>query len=296
MKILIIGVNGFIGHHIKDYLTGTHDVYSADITGEASATHVLLDKNESDFTGLFHGHEFDVCVNCSGAANVSLSIETPLYDYTLNVLKVIQLLEAIRLKSPLTKFINLSSAAVYGNPESLPINEQANVNPVSPYGYHKQQAEIICQEFYQQYNIPTVSLRIFSAYGPLLSKQIFWDVYQRSKESTELSLFGTGQETRDFIYVKDIVEAIECVINRAEFIGEKINVANGAGITINEAVRTFLDLLDWKGVLKFTGEERVGDPIHWQSDISKIQSLGYRQQYSLSSGLSEVVNWLKERR
>ena len=94
----------------------------------------------------------------------------------LNVSNVFKQLDAIRKFQPGCKYINLSSAAVYGNPESLPISEDHHLDPISPYGNHKKMAEEVCADFYTNYRIPTCSLRIFSAYGAGLQKQLFWDL------------------------------------------------------------------------------------------------------------------------
>jgi dTDP-glucose 4,6-dehydratase/UDP-glucose 4-epimerase len=204
------------------------------------------------------------------------------------------MLDSIRVHNPTCKFINLGSAAVYGNPDELPVKESQTVHPVSPYGHHKLMAESICQEFYQFFDIATCSVRIFSAFGPGLKKQLFWDLYKKSLQSEEVVLYGTGNETRDFIYVEDLVRALEGIYLNGSFQGDAINIGRGIQISIKEAVATFYTCLNYKGKVSFKGENRVGDPLNWVADISKIKSMNVHPKEDLTSGLRKYVAWLEE--
>ena len=192
MKILIIGSRGFIGHYLFSYFSEKgNEVWGTDVVDDYinKERYFLIDASNSDYSSVFQSAEFDLCVNCSGAANVPESLKNPLRDYYLNTVNVFKMLEAIRKFQPACKFINLSSAAVYGNPKQMPVKEDARPDPLSPYGFHKLQAEQICKEFYDFYDIRTCSLRIFSVYGPGLKKQLFWDLYNKAKKGVPFSLF-----------------------------------------------------------------------------------------------------------
>jgi UDP-glucose 4-epimerase len=294
-NILVIGSKGFIGSHITDHFqqVNRYNVYECDVMVNYIANNYFqLDPVNADFQEIFEQVKPDICINCSGAANVPDSLIHPYRDFILNTGNVYKMLEAIRKHAPNCRFINLSSAAVYGNPVSLPIKETDISKPVSPYGSHKLQAEMICDEFYQFFNINTCSVRIFSAYGEGLTKQLFWDLAQKSKQDKTISLFGTGNESRDFIYVKDIARIIELIIYKASFTAECYNVGNGIEISIKEVAELFLQLLKWNGNLLFKGSARKGDPSNWQADISKIKSLGYTSLYTVETGLKNYVEWL----
>jgi dTDP-glucose 4,6-dehydratase/UDP-glucose 4-epimerase len=297
MQILIIGCNGFIGSNLlKNFKrAGNTTVFGCDIQeGNRDPAYFCIAREDKGFDSIFQKTGFDFCINCSGAANVHDSLKNPLYDYQLNTVNVFKMLDAIRQHQPSCRFLNLSSAAVYGNPAKLPIREADAVLPVSPYGLHKFQAEQICREFFNYWEIGTCSVRIFSAYGPGLKKQLFWDLYQKSLGKNEVSLFGSGAETRDFIFIEDIVQAIKLVMEGSAFEGETINVANGQECGIKEAVQIFYDALGWNGVIQFKGEVRKGDPLNWRADISKLKELGYRQSFPLQAGLTAYAKWLKE--
>ena len=149
MKILIIGSKGFIGSHAYRYFKEKHsETYSADVAVDYSdKNYFTIDSSNSDFNEIFEKISFDFCINCSGAASVPDSLVHTTRDFTLNTFNVFKILEAIKKHAPNCKFINLSSAAVYGNPKKLPITETDEISPISPYGFHKKMAEEILTEY-----------------------------------------------------------------------------------------------------------------------------------------------------
>lgn len=293
MKILIVGSCGFIGNHCVDYFSKEHDVWGCDVVENNSSNYIFIDPVESDFLEIFKNNKFDVCINCSGAANVPLSLENPYNDFKLNSLNVIKLLEGIRLYCPDCKFLTLSSAAVYGNPAQLPIRETDKLQPVSPYGYHKVMSEQVCEEYHRFWGLKTCFIRIFSAYGPGLKKQLFWDMYNKVLSQKDLVLWGTGRESRDFIYVKDIIRIIDLIIEKGEFDGSVYNAANGEQHYISEVAHLFIEHLGVDISVSFNNEVRKGDPLNWEADITKIKELGYKPQYTLEQGIIDYISWVK---
>jgi len=296
MKILVIGSKGFIGTHLTEYFKQKgHQVYGADVVVDyISDNYFFIDSVKTGFKDIFEENSFELCVNCSGAASVPDSLNNPLRDFRLNSANVFEILEAIRKHNADCKMINLSSAAVYGNPESLPVKESQACLPVSPYGMHKLYSEKICSEFNRFFNLKTISLRIFSAFGEGLHKQLFWDVYQKSIKGNTIELFGTGDESRDFIYVKDLVVLIENVACNASFDGSAINAASGQETRIKDAVLTFMSLWNPKIEVRFSGVERKGDPSRWVADVTLSEKLGFSNQYSLEEGLANYISWLRK--
>ncbi|MCF7560327.1 NAD-dependent epimerase/dehydratase family protein [Sabulilitoribacter multivorans] len=295
MKILIIGSKGFIGSHCYDHFKKEHEVWQCDVvTDYVSNNYYLVDATNADFNWIFESNKFDICINCSGAASVPNSIKNPQRDFTLNVINVYKQLDAIRKYNPNCRYLNFSSAAVYGNPESLPIHEIAKTNPISPYGYHKKMAEDICHAFYSNYGVLSCSLRVFSAYGVGLQKQLFWDLNQKTLKTNKVELFGTGKESRDFIHIADVLQAIDCVILKSDFKADVINIASGKELFINDVVKIFYAFLDKEINYKFLGKERLGDPSNWKADISKIESYGFKPKVDIYEGLKGYVKWLNE--
>lgn len=293
MNIIVIGCKGFIGSHVFAELGKRYSVWGCDVfTDYNEKNFFLIQQPSSDFQTVFRKHKFDICINCSGAASVPDSFMHPARDFELNAHNVFLLLETIREFAPQCKIINLSSAAVYGNPKKIPTPEQHDLAPVSPYGVHKFFAEGLCSEYSRFFKIDTCNLRIFSAFGPGLKKQIFWDLYCKSKISKAIELFGTGTETRDFIYVTDIAKAIDTIIQKGTFAASIYNVAGGEAWPISKAAQIFLDAVNWKGTLKFSGNHREGDPDFWRADVTKIRELGFTPSVKLEEGILKYAKWL----
>jgi dTDP-glucose 4,6-dehydratase/UDP-glucose 4-epimerase len=292
MKLLVIGCNGFIGGHVLAGLSPHFDASGADIMASDEPRYFRIDPESPDFAALVERSGAEVIVNCSGAASVPASFEAPYRDFTLNTVRIAQLLEAIRASKRDVRLVHISSAAIYGNPGRAPVVESQPAAPVSPYGWHKWQAESLCREYSQIYGVATVSLRIFSAYGPGLRKQLFWDMFQKSLRGPDVELFGTGSEARDFIYVADVVDAIRHVIQGAVFDGRAINVGSGRAVTIREAAATFFAELGNGCNANFSGDERLGDPDFWQANIDQLRSLGFAPKFDLNSGLNRVAKWI----
>jgi UDP-glucose 4-epimerase len=298
MKILIIGVNGFIGSNAAFFFSKKgYDISGCDVVGEKAPMHksfFLIEPQRSDFESIFRKGQYNVCINASGSAHVGYSFDDPEKDFELNVLNVNRLLVAIRKHNPKCKFINFSSAAVYGNPVRLPITEDMEVKPLSPYGFHKLQSEYLLTEYHKFFGLHTCSLRVFSAFGPFLRKQLFWDLYQKSLQNTHIELFGTGEESRDFIFIEDLLQAVEIIIHQAPFEGDIINVASGYETKIKDVVQTFYQLLNPGITFNFSGKIKMGDPNNWQAHIGKLKNLGFKPKYDVDYGLQKLVQWLGE--
>jgi dTDP-glucose 4,6-dehydratase/UDP-glucose 4-epimerase len=295
MKILIIGSRGFIGSHCVDYFKSkSNQVWQADVVESAKNNFFILNRHDSDFSKIFQEKQFDVCINASGSAHVGFSFENPSTDFELNVVNVQKILVAIRDYNPECKFINFSSAAVYGNPKTLPITENTLCKPLSPYGFHKLQSELLLTEYHKFFGLNTCSLRVFSAYGPRLKKQLFWDLYQKSLQTDVISLFGTGNETRDFIYIDDLLQIIDLVIHHSNFQGSIYNVGSNIETTITEVAQIFIKTFSPEKQVVFNGEVKVGDPNNWLADMEILKEKGFKPQFNLSMGLKKYVAWLRE--
>lgn len=297
MKIIVIGSKGFIGSHCFSYFSDIADVWECDVvTDYANSKYFWVDATNADYSDVFQKQNYDVCINCSGAASVPMSLENPQRDFNLNTVNVFKLLMSIKKYNSNCKFINISSAAVYGNAKSLPIKESHTLDPISPYGYHKKIAEDILIEFAIFYDLNTCSLRVFSAYGNRLQKQIFWDLYQKTKYSKHFVLFGTGEESRDYIHINDLVRQIELTIKKAKFNGECINSANGKQIKIREVVDIFTRKINYTGEVVFSKSIREGDPLNWEADISIMHAFGYKQKVTIEEGIERYITWLREKK
>lgn len=299
MNILVTGANGFIGSHICEYFhKKNHHVVGWDIIGNNEDWPLVkVDlQNESEIFEHLLSAQPDIIIHCAGAADVSKSVLNPNWDFQGNVTTTHNLFFAIhKARLSRVRVLFLSSAAVYGNPERLPIREEARISPLSPYALHKVMSEDICQYFFTYYELDVKILRIFSAYGKGLKKQIFWDMHMKAKTTGELKMYGTGKESRDYIYILDLVRAIYLVAMKAPREELIYNIANGEESTIQYATECFAQAIGMPYErISFSGEVKEGNPINWQADISKLVSLGYQRSMSLSEGISLYARWAEK--
>jgi UDP-glucose 4-epimerase len=294
LKVLVIGSKGFIGSNLLFYLNNTsiYNCWGCDILQDSqNDKYYFINHNNITFDYIFKNNQFDICINCSGSANVNESLINPLHDFELNVSNVAKILNSIRVHNSNCKFINLSSAAVYGNPLFLPIREFDKLNPLSPYGTHKILSEQLCFYYFHYFNVPTISLRIFSAYGPGLKKQIFWDWFCKSQSEDIVSLNGNGNESRDYIYIDDLVKVIDLTITYSLFDGSSINVANGRENYIKDIANIYFNNLDKN--YHFNGKNNVANPLNWMADIELIKRWGYVSSTTIEDGLLKYIQWAK---
>lgn len=283
MNILITGSSGFIGSNLANLFRGQGHMVS-------NLNRLQLSNNECVIE-LFKTSE--IIINCIGSANVGFSYSNTGEDFESNVVVVRGILELLReYKLNHIKFINLSSAAVYGNPIKLPIRDTDSTQPLSPYGFHKLMAELLLKEYSQCFGLKTISLRIFSAYGKGQKKLLLWDLHEKIQTSTDkIVLYGTGNESRDFIHIDDIAQQILLAIEHSDFNGIALNVANGVEVKISDVIELYQKFYPKKINYEFNGEVRLGDPLNWCADISTMQNWGYKQRVYLIDGIKSMIEW-----
>ncbi|MDR3400919.1 MAG: NAD-dependent epimerase/dehydratase family protein [Chthoniobacter sp.] len=295
--VIVTGVAGFLGRYVaRQFATQGWRVIGFDeVPPEnfriADVEYVRLQLPGAALEETLRTLAPDACVHCAGRASVGLSMEEPTADFRGNTLLVFELLDALRRHAPRCRFLLLSSAAVYGNPSSLPVTEQHTVRPLSPYGYHKRQAELLCEEFSRIYALPTACARIFSAYGPGLRRQVVWDICEKVLTTGKLALKGTGTESRDFIHAADIAHGLHLLAAKAPCDSEIYNLASGREVTIAQLAATLLSSLGSQVQPSFDGHASPGDPLHWRADISRIAALGFSPATPLEQGLHTVATW-----
>ena len=299
-SILVTGVSGFIGRYVARYFCEQGwSVIGIDNSPPENAplanllAYQRLHLPDPTLSSLLQEHSPQVCIHCAGRASVGLSITDPGADFYGNTTLTFEILNGLRLNAPKCRFIFLSSAAVYGNPESLPVSETQSTAPLSPYGFHKRQCEQLCLEFTKVYDLPTACLRIFSAYGPGLRRQVLWDICQKAISQNCVTLQGTGQESRDFIHALDIAKALMVVANFAPMQGEVYNLASGTEVSISELAKMVLDALEHEGIPQFDGVVPIGTPLNWRAETSKLAALGFTASVPLEKGVKTFANWCR---
>jgi UDP-glucose 4-epimerase len=233
----------------------------------------------------------DAVVHLAGPASVPDSIRDPRADFLGHTLPLLTVLEAVRLARREVRVVVVSSAAVYGNPDSLPVREMAPVTPISPYGFHKVHQELLLNEYVSLHGVHGCCARLFSTYGESLRRLAVWEMTSRALRG-DCTVLGTGDETRDYLYAGDVGRALVAIAERAAFKGEAINVASGEEVSIRTLATETFRLAGITGSPIFSGQTMSGSPSHWRADISKLRSLGFDPP-PWSRGLADTVAWIQ---
>jgi UDP-glucose 4-epimerase len=295
-KILILGSLGFIGSAIKRMLIDNgYRVVCCDLDELKTKDNYFVFKDYSSFLLDLSNDQFDFIINAAGNGNVHNSIVNPRFDFDSNVILVHTILESLRQTQRGCCFIHFSSAAVYGEQEHLPISESNPLKPISPYGHNKMISEMLCRQYSLLYDIHCIVLRPFSVYGPGLKKQLIWDVFNKfncmSGEGS-IEFFGTGKESRDFIFIDDFCRILNLIlINSNKFNNFEIfNLANGIEVEVNDIIEIISRYFPGSAY-NFSGAKRIGDPIKWRADISKLNEIGYEPIVTIEKGIEYYHEW-----
>ena len=296
----VTGANGFIGRHAcKAASAAGYQVFGighGDWTEDTwrgwglSAWHEL-DVSLSSLAA--HAGQPDAIIHCAGSGSVGFSLENPAQDFERTVDTTVEVLEFIRTCSPSTRLVYPSSAAVYGRARTLPIQEGSPLAPVSPYGMHKKIAEDLCRSYSSNFGLQVAIVRIFSAYGRELRKQLLWDASQKVRHGVH-DFAGTGMETRDWVSVEDVATLLLTACDYASGDAVVVNGASGIEVSTSEILMALFDALGEKGVPQFTGTARSGDPERYSGDPTRAMAWGWTPEKHWLDGVREYAKWFLE--
>jgi UDP-glucose 4-epimerase len=309
-RVLVTGGAGFIGSHIVErLLENDYDVTAIDNLDTGSPANIdqcRQKKNfhfvEGDIRDLSlvrkNVKDVDVVFHEAALANVMSSFKDPILTDQVNVDGTLNLLKA-SCDFNVKRFIFASSAAVYGNPRSPQKREDDNPSPTSPYGVSKLAAEKYVQVFHRAYGFHTVCLRYFNVYGPRQRVDVHGSYggvisifINQILKNMPPTVHGDGEQTRDFVYIDDVVDANILAMDSDKGAGEVFNVATGRNTSINRVAETLKHLMSREDLECVHTEPRPTDMKHGYADISKAKEmLGYSPRFSIERGLTELVNW-----
>src|SRR3989304_5529987 len=309
MNILVTGVAGFIGSHLAERLLREGfqvigvdsflDYYPKKI--KENNLKGLVDNNRFTFieSNIFELNlkeilkKVDAIFHQAAIPGVRASWGKEFNKYVENnILGTQVLLEACK-DAKISKFIYASSSSVYGDADELPIKETSATKPVSPYGVSKLDGEHLAVLYFKGYDIPTVSLRYFTVYGPRQRPDMgFHKFITAILLGREIEIYGTGEQTRDFTFIDDVVEA-----NLQAFIegknGDVYNVGGGSRISLIKAIKIIEEIAGRKATLKYVEPQR-GDAQHTYADISKAKKdFDYTPKVDIYEGLKRHYEWLR---
>lgn len=309
MRCLVSGVAGFIGSHLAERLVNDgHEVIGIDcfldyyprsvkeknLEGiKKSPNFLFLETNllDADLSSL--ALKADFIFHLAAQAGVRASWGESFSIYTENNIRATQkLLEACKGQK-ITKFILASSSSIYGDAEQMPTSEENTPKPISPYGVSKLACENLCYLYWKNYKIPYLALRYFSVYGPRQRPDMaFHKFFRAALEEKEIEIYGDGNQTRDFTYISDVIDATIKTIE-SPAVGESLNIGGGSSATLWQVLETIEGFSSKKFRIRRI-EEQKGDVRHTCADITKAQRiLGYTPQIRLEEGLRKQFLWQK---
>lgn len=292
--VLVTGGAGFIGGHLVDALAGQNTVRVLDTDpvnqsqDRSSVEFIRGDvRTENAVENAVKG--VDVVFHQAALVDVAESVDQPKLSHEINATGTLNVLEAARKHD--TRVIVASSAAVYGDPRTVPIRETHDLTPTSPYGLTKVAADRYTQLYHDLYGLETVALRYFNVYGPGQSGGDYSGVIdtflRQARQGTQITVHGDGKQTRDFVHVDDIVQA-NCLAAETDAVGAAYNVGTGESVTIRRLAEQIRDLVDSDAEIVHT-EPRSGDIRQSCADLTRAHSqLEYEPTISLEDGLKTL--------
>jgi UDP-N-acetylglucosamine/UDP-N-acetyl-alpha-D-glucosaminouronate 4-epimerase len=303
LKALVTGGGGFIGSHLVDRLLSEgHDVRVLDnfATGKRENLLGVIDQVElveGDVQSYERAHtavgDAEVVFHQAALPSVPRSVQDPLTSNATNVTGTLNVLLAARDAS-VRRVVFASSSSVYGANPELPKREEMATLPIAPYAVAKQAAESYCRSFTHVFGLETVALRYFNVFGPRqdpLSQYsaVIPNFITASLRGTESVIFGDGEQSRDFTYIDNVVEANVCAMNAEGAAGGTFNVAAGERTSLNRLVELVAEITG-RPLVPRHESPRPGDVRHSEADVSRAESeLGYRPVVSLEEGLRRTI-------
>lgn len=296
-SILVTGGAGFIGSHIVDRLSPENKVIVLDNLSTGSMSNLEKSKDRITF---IKGDILDKTLLKDLVAKVEFvfhlaanvgnirSIEDPHFDMEVNVKGTINLLEAC-VDSNIKRLVYSSSAAIFGEAKYLPVDEDHPLNPESPYGVSKLSAEKYCFAFHKVHGVPATALRYFNVYGPRQESTDYGNVIpiflSRIKDGKPLTIFGDGKQTRDFVFVGDVVTANILAAAHPAAVGQIFHISTGKGKSVEELVRILNQITARENPI-IRADARAGEVRHSRANIKKARKmLGYSPQTDFKEGL-----------
>jgi UDP-glucose 4-epimerase len=307
MKYIVTGGAGFIGSHIIEAIAGLHEVVVIDnfSSGKRENLSMFADSINSiqgSITDLpllkdaFKGA--DGIFHLGAIASVARSVNDPGATHETNLTGTLNVLLAAR-DCGVRKVVFASSSAIYGDEPTLPKHEDMPPVPLSPYAVSKLAGEYYCKVFSELFGMKTVSLRYFNVFGPRQDPHseyaaVIPKFITRLLDNQPPIIFGDGMQSRDFVYVKDVVQA-NILAMQSSATGT-FNIGSGKSIDLNTLARTIAEIMNVE-LTPIYEKPRSGDIRDSVSDITAAKkTFGYLTSYSLDKGLAETIRWFRHRK
>jgi UDP-glucose 4-epimerase len=283
LRLLVTGSRGFIGGSLGRFFAVLgHDVLGLGRASQPSpgwlGEYVQADVAHADIAGLVREFVPEVVLHAAGPASVGASFAEPLEDLRASLLTSANTLECVRRSGTRPLVVFFSSAAVYGEPGHLPVDEAQPIAPISPYGFHKAGCELLAREYAECFEQEILVCRLFSVFGAEQRRLLVWELYQQLRGPGDAAwLEGSGRESRDYLGIEDVGGALDGLLRRRDALARDgcaiVNVASGEETSIAGLAQHVRDLLASEKALRWRGLRRPGDPERWCADTTRLRAL-----------------------
>jgi UDP-glucose 4-epimerase len=277
--LLVTGATGFVGGAIARAWRSTGGEAIGLVQGDRNLAHadnVNLHRSTysaDDIAAAVERFAPDVVLHAAGTASVASSLSDPARDFAASVGTFHALLEGVRRSGRRPRVLYPSSAAVYGEPQALPVSESAPVRPLSPYGHHKAIGELLGREYAVCFGIPVLVFRLFSVFGPHQNRLLVRELFDQLRNAPVVTVQGSGEETRDFIHEEDMAAAVIALLSRLDEPFAVVNLATGQSRRVRDVAETMKRLMGSTKEIRYDNRTRPGDPLHWAADVSSLNEL-----------------------
>ena len=283
MRVLVTGSRGFIGGSLGRFFARSgHSVLGV---GRASqprpdwpGDYAQADVASADIDALVNDFLPEAILHAAGPASVAASFASPQEDLRASLVTWANTLEGARRAEAKPLVVFFSSAAVYGQPARIPVDESQPVAPISPYGFHKAACELLAREYAECFGQEILVCRLFSVFGPEQRRLLVWELYEKLRSPGDIAwLEGTGRESRDYLDVEDVGSAIEGLLRRRAALAQNecsiVNVGRGEETSVADLAEQLRDLIAPEKVVRWRGRPRPGDPLRWRADTTRLRAL-----------------------
>jgi UDP-glucose 4-epimerase len=296
---LVTGAHGFLGRHVAlEFARAGYTVWG---TGHGAwpaeeqaawgvASWVAGDVDVASLVALDCNP--DLIVHCAGGSAVGVAEQDPVGDFQRSVGSTAALLQTQARRWPAARLVFASSASVYGNAARQPLDETVPLAPVSTYGLHKQLAEQMIAFHAARFGLRASIVRLFSIYGAGLRKQLFWDACAKLSRG-EGTFPGTGEETRDWLHVRDAAKLMRIAGERPEPGLLVLNGGTGEARRVGTVLGMIARHVAPGCAVQFTGQRRSGDPEHYRAATGLARSLGWAPETDFDAALAEYCAWYR---
>lgn len=280
MKILITGTRGFVGGSLgRMAAQQAHQVLGLSRAAQPApgwpGGYASTDVVSADLSPRIRDFNPDIIFHAAGTASVSASFNAPLDDLRASLLSWANLLDSVRRSERRPLVLFPSSGAVYGQPARLPVAETEEINPISPYGFHKAACELLAKEYANCFGLRIIVCRLFSLFGEQQRRLLIWELFQQFAGAQDVVwLQGTGEETRDYLYADDMAQAVLALAEtKAGANGyQAINVASGVETGVLDLAHRIGSLVAPNKPIRCRGVHQSGDPERWRADVTQLQA------------------------